>query len=252
MGMNQKTAFKILGLRPGASLDQAKKAFRELAKQYHPDRFSPDPSSIANARPVPAEVRLNRMQEINQAFHYLAPLLTPADTIAGKKFTDKPSTDIPPAPRANNSRKSCEQVSIEKDLSLLDLLRMLKKSFSFYRRSDSRPDPCVQPPRKSGESQKNKFVKPARFSTILNALHPAGTYDKKSMNNGQSCRIPSRDSERPVRASAYHPYNRFLKYMALKKQIDARRQPGGEQNYSRIEKIKPVPRVNAIGNKDRS
>lgn len=47
---NQATAaltdpYEVLGLFPGATLDQVKKAHRKLAKQYHPDRFmnAPDP-----------------------------------------------------------------------------------------------------------------------------------------------------------------------------------------------------------------
>lgn len=32
--------YEVLGLFPGASLDQVKKAHRKLAKRYHPDRFA--------------------------------------------------------------------------------------------------------------------------------------------------------------------------------------------------------------------
>ncbi len=255
MEMNPKMAFKILGLGPGASLAQVKKSFRDLAKQYHPDRFSPDPSPTSpngETFSASAEARLNRMKEINQAFHFLVPLLTSTHV-----STDKTSTDIPPSTmakkvRASRDRDSSDKASSGKDISFLDLLKMLKKRFVFYNKPGSQPNPIVQPPLKPRERPKNNPMKKVRFATILNTLHPAGTVDKKRMNRGRDCRTPSRDSKRLVPASGDHPYNRFLKYMALKKQIDARKRPGGEQNYSRIEKIRPVTRVNPIGNKQKS
>ncbi len=162
MEMNPKTAFKILGLGPGASLAQVKKSFRDLAKQYHPDRFSPDPSPTSPTSPngetfsASAEARLNRMKEINQAFHFLVPLLTPPHV-----STDKASTDIPPSTmakkaRASRDRDSSDKASSGKDISFLDLLKMLKKRFVFYNKPDSQPNPIVQPPLKPRERPKAK------------------------------------------------------------------------------------------------
>jgi hypothetical protein len=239
MEMNQKTAFKILELGPGSSLDQVKKAFRNLAKRYHPDRFSPDSSLAGETRPASAEAGLNRMKEINQAFHFLVPLLAPTDAL-----TDKVTTDIPPSSKAKKARATCD-----KDIPFLDMLRRLKKRFAFYRKPGNQPNPCVQPPIKPRERQKIKSVKTTRFDTILNTLHPAGTIGKKSTSCSRGCRMPSQDSRVLPRASEAYPYNRFLKYMALKKQIDAGNRSSGEQNDSRIEKIGPVTRVNPIGNK---
>lgn len=240
MEMNQKTAFKILGLGPGASLDQVKKAFRDLAKQYHPDRFSPDRSPIDEIGPAPAAARLNRMKEINQAFHFLVPLLTPTDAL-----TEKASTDKPPSPKQ-------KKATGDKDPSFLDILRRLKKGLKFYRKSVRQPGPCVQPPLTPTERQKNKPVKTVRFATILNTLHPDRKVDKKSRGCGRDCRNSFRDSRGLFRVSGNHPYSNFLKYMALKKQIAAGNRPGGEQHTSRIEKIRPVTRVNPIGNKQKS
>lgn len=238
MEMNQKTAFKILGLGPGASLPQVKKAFRDLAKQFHPDR-SPTDETL----PAPAEARLNRMKEINQAFHLLAPLLTRPDAL-----TDKASTDIPPSFKAKKARASSDKDSNDKDIWFLDMLERLKKRFALYRKPGNQPNRFVQPPIKPRERQKKNPIKKARFAAILNTLHPDGTVDK-TMDRGRYFRTRSRDSRDLSRVADAHPYNRFLKYMALKKQIDARRRPSGEQNYSRIEKIGPVTRVNPIGNK---
>ena len=51
--------YKVLGLEPGASDEEVKKAYRRLAKQYHPDR---NPGDEAAAR---------KMQEINAAYEQI-------------------------------------------------------------------------------------------------------------------------------------------------------------------------------------
>lgn len=56
--------YEVLGLFPGASLAQVKKAHRTLAKQYHPDRFATAPA--AEQRRV-----AERMVRINAAYEEL-------------------------------------------------------------------------------------------------------------------------------------------------------------------------------------
>ena len=51
--------YRVLGLAPGASDEDVKKAYRRLAKQYHPDR---NPGDEAAAR---------KMQEINAAYEQI-------------------------------------------------------------------------------------------------------------------------------------------------------------------------------------
>ncbi|MBW1781420.1 MAG: J domain-containing protein [Deltaproteobacteria bacterium] len=51
--------YRILGLRPDASIQEIKSAYRELAMQYHPDRNGGDPE------------REERLKEINQAYYVL-------------------------------------------------------------------------------------------------------------------------------------------------------------------------------------
>ncbi len=54
-----KDPYKTLGVAPGASDDEIKKAYRELAKKYHPDNYAnTEFSDIAN----------EKMQEINEAY----------------------------------------------------------------------------------------------------------------------------------------------------------------------------------------
>lgn len=64
--------YEVLGLFPGASLDQVKKAHRKLAKQYHPDRFM----NASDAERHRAELR---MVQINGAYAELLRRVTPLD-----------------------------------------------------------------------------------------------------------------------------------------------------------------------------
>lgn len=54
-----KNPYEVLGVRPGASEDEVKAAYRALAKKYHPDKYAnTDLADLAN----------EKMQEINQAY----------------------------------------------------------------------------------------------------------------------------------------------------------------------------------------
>lgn len=52
--------FEILGLKPGASLEEVKEAYGDLVKVWHPDRFSHDPKLQAKAQ--------EKLREINEAY----------------------------------------------------------------------------------------------------------------------------------------------------------------------------------------
>lgn len=254
MGMNQKTAYKILGIGPGASLAQAKKAFRDLAKKNHPDRYpscSPDTCPGGEIGSAKAEARMDRMKQINQAFHFLAPLLPSADEVPDKSATDKAFTskaatskaftDTPPrAPEKNASSKT--------NLWFLDILGRLKKGIKskFFGKVDPLSTSCVKKPLKS--KVKNREQKAVRFSTILNTLHPGAGFDEKSRDSGGT--IQPRDSNTCPKGLRGQPYGNYIKYMALKKKIDARAGRYGEQTFDRIEKIRPVKGVNSLGDKE--
>ena len=51
--------YKILGISPSASDDEVKKAYRELARKYHPDAYADNPLS---------DLAEEKMQEINSAY----------------------------------------------------------------------------------------------------------------------------------------------------------------------------------------
>ena len=59
--------YRTLGLRPGASMDEIKVAWRQAMRENHPDRFAHDPKAEERAH--------RRSQELNQAYAELSALL---------------------------------------------------------------------------------------------------------------------------------------------------------------------------------
>lgn len=57
-----KNPYEVLGVRPGASQDEIKKAYRAMVKKYHPDNYTDHPL---------AELAKEKMQEINDAYDKL-------------------------------------------------------------------------------------------------------------------------------------------------------------------------------------
>ena len=55
-------AYEILGLNPGASQDEIKRAYRKLIKKYHPDQYGDNPLK---------EVAQEKLIEINKAYEML-------------------------------------------------------------------------------------------------------------------------------------------------------------------------------------
>jgi len=54
-----KNPYAVLGISPGAGLDEVRKAYRELAKKYHPDKHTDNPlSGLAE----------EKFKEINEAY----------------------------------------------------------------------------------------------------------------------------------------------------------------------------------------
>ena len=61
---NKSKYYRILGLKDGASQEEIKKAYRQLAKEHHPDKF-------VNASDSEKKFHENKMKEINEAYENL-------------------------------------------------------------------------------------------------------------------------------------------------------------------------------------
>ncbi|HEY5465997.1 MAG TPA: J domain-containing protein [Clostridia bacterium] len=60
--MSGKDPYETLGVRRGASQEQIKKAYRDMVKKYHPDKYKDHPLE---------DLAKEKMQEINEAYELL-------------------------------------------------------------------------------------------------------------------------------------------------------------------------------------
>jgi len=57
-----KNPYEILGVNEGASKEEIKRAYREMAKKYHPDQYGNNPLK---------DLAEDKMRELNEAYDYL-------------------------------------------------------------------------------------------------------------------------------------------------------------------------------------
>jgi hypothetical protein len=108
--------YRILGLRPGASKEEVKNAYRDLAQVWHPDRFSHSPRLQKKAQ--------ENLKRINAAFEALK--------------------DYDPPPEA------ARQMSLSDTFSSIIGLGDLMKTGQHKRPANPAPRPRPRKPRKPG------------------------------------------------------------------------------------------------------
>jgi len=57
-----RNPYEVLGVREGASVEEIKRAYRELVRKYHPDQYRNNPLS---------DLAEEKLKEINEAYDYL-------------------------------------------------------------------------------------------------------------------------------------------------------------------------------------
>ena len=61
-GVVKMNPYEVLGLKPGASQEEIKSAYRKLVKQYHPDQYVDNPLK---------DLAEKKLAEVNQAYEML-------------------------------------------------------------------------------------------------------------------------------------------------------------------------------------
>lgn len=74
-----KDPYSVLGVSPNASDEEIKKAYRELARKYHPDSYQNNPLS---------ELAQEKMKEINEAYDTILKARE-SGTSSGSRYGDK-------------------------------------------------------------------------------------------------------------------------------------------------------------------
>lgn len=214
MNMNRKVAFKILNLNGTASLEDAKKAYRDLAKKFHPDVVKKNQPSERNAEA--------KMKEINLAFYYLAPQLISKETIK------KP-------PLKNFEKKIVEETSATHDKKnpfsfLSNISRLVLRFFNKENNSKSHRS-TAEKEKRHKQSKEETII----FADIFKSVH-------KDMASGR--KMPNRNKRRPY-SKKTDSYMRYQKYMAMKRKIQAgQNRKNQDISIGRVQKIDPIKPVN--------
>jgi len=217
--MDKKAALEILNLDEAASLAEAKKAYRNLAKEYHPDVMGKKSHTKKDTEA--------RMKDINLAFRYLAPLLKLNEPV--KKFS-KPAPDVElPERQPPKIKKPGWDVFFTKCEEFLNRLFLLKE----------KPVILKNQKQKRYSEQKSKQGKDP-FRDVLKKAHerPVNCENKKT-------ETPKKWN--PTKTDSFSDYQR---YMDLKQKMKSRHsRKNSNMSIGRVTKINPVNRVDAV-NKD--
>jgi molecular chaperone DnaJ len=98
--------YEILGVREGASKEEIKRAYRELAKKYHPDQYGANPLK---------DLAEEKMREVNEAYEYLmknASNSNSSSSYSSNNYSSKSSN----YGQSNNYRQTNSYSSVRSDL----------------------------------------------------------------------------------------------------------------------------------------
>ena len=131
MTLDATQAYRLLGLAPGATVDEVKTAYRDLAQVWHPDRF-PDNNRLR-------EKAEQNLQRINEAYALLRdkPAAVPA---AGASPIVTPHDGLRRAQRPPNLKHSFFTSSAN---AVRHSLKVLWPSATYLRKRRRRTPPAV-------------------------------------------------------------------------------------------------------------
>lgn len=215
--MDTKTAFEILDLDATATLEAAKKAYRDLAKKYHPD--------VVEKNSLPAWKAEAKMKDINLAFRCLAPLLKAKEPV---KRTKDPETG------SKTDTKSA--ISSEKAIPGSFLSRVAGFFINFFH-TETVQEPFQRETKKEQPGEKT-IDKKVHFEDIFKRFHTGIPEGKEK----------TKRTRRKKHSQANNSFNDYHAYMKLKQKMKSgqlRRHQG--TSIGRVTKIEPITPVNPVG-----
>ncbi len=203
--MDKGIALKILNLDVKASFEDAKKAYRDLAKKYHPDVVEKNCSLETNAE--------SKMKDINLAFRYLAPQLRSNKSV--KKTKEPPKRkQTSDYNKTENYKKTAKKESAKPENggtgSMDSIGTKIIESFTkifFKKESSTRP---LKKKLKKEQMIKKRADK-VLFEDVFKGVHKGsfpdtGARTKKKQKAGYS--------------NNKDPFDYYQKYMTLKKKMN--------------------------------
>lgn len=210
--MNEKQAYRILQLSPPATRDQAKKAYRRLAKKYHPDRCV-EPG-------MDSAVFESTMAHINLAFRFLAPGLE--DEVKNKTGFEQPEL------KPNRKKKLKNRILAGWQAFLAGCKRLFGNVHERQNKFEDQAPPCSGPDPGPGPK------KSPRFEEVLKTCSP-GAF--------KAAQKEKRSSAKRKRTHTA-VFKRYQAYVKLNKQV---RQTASKRSYgSRIEPVEQIDPVSPI------
>jgi len=168
--MEDRTAFKILNIRPGASLTEAKKVYKMMVKSYHPDRFPNDPIKRKEGE--------NKLKDINLAFAQVKRIIE-----ENQQKASPPQTESQPKPtkQARSAKKEIKnKAGVFKDFCLNILKQFKQHQFQqFIKKNESQTH--------VRKDQQEKQTREKNFQQILEEIEK-NIKNKRGVNINQEKR----------------------------------------------------------------
>ena len=115
-----KDPYSVLGVTRSATDDEIKKAYRDLARKYHPDNYQQDPNL--------AELASEKMKEVNEAYERIQSERSGKSSQSSGSYSQSTSTD----PRFNEIRSLINQRRFSEAEIRLDSMTMADRGAEWH------------------------------------------------------------------------------------------------------------------------
>lgn len=170
--------YELLGVAPGASIQELKAAHRDLAKVWHPDRFAHDPRLQQKAQ--------EKLKEINEAFDQLKAGKTGRRTSASSQASSTANQSS--APRTPNARRNSWK------FILLPAVAFVLIFFAAFRALVPADKPRTQSPSAASEQAQGLSNEEAQLSSDSSVKSSASESARSKRVDEQSAREVRPDS----------------------------------------------------------